>query len=71
MRMLQTHAPAIFLVIVFTLMRFRPFSTIHTNTICMRLNFDPRFQIAALTEGLNASKCMRHSNENALSVDEA
>ena len=42
MRMLQTHAPAIFSV-VFILMRFRPFSTVHIYTICMHalLNFDP------------------------------
>ena len=41
MRMLQTHAPVIFSVIVFILMRFLPFSTVQTNTICMRFHFDP------------------------------
>ena len=73
MHMLQTHAPAIFLVIVSILMRFRPFSTVHTKTICTPFRFDPafheRFQIDAFsiktlsdlvrTGGLNASKCMR------------
>ena len=34
MRMLKTHAPAIFSVI-------DAFSTVHTNKICMRLHFDP------------------------------
>lgn len=36
MRMLQTHAPAIFLVIVFL---YDVVSTVQTNTTCMR--FDP------------------------------
>ena len=54
-------------------MRFRPFSTVHTKTICTPFRFDPafheRFQIDAFsiktlsdlvrTESLNASKCMR------------
>ena len=54
-------------------MRFRPFSTVHTKTICTPFRFDPdfheRFQIDAFsiktlsdlvrTGGLNASKCMR------------
>ena len=73
MRMLQTHAPAIFSVIVSSLTRFRPFLTVHTKTICTPFRFDPdfheRFQIDAFsiktlsdlvrTESLNASKCMR------------
>ena len=73
MHMLQTHAPAIFLVIVSILMRFRPFSTVHTKTIWTPFSFDPdfheRYQIDAFsiktlsdlvrTESLNASKCMR------------
>ena len=41
MSRLQTHARAIFSVIVFILMRFRPFLTVHTNKICMRFCFDP------------------------------
>ena len=54
-------------------MRFRPFWTVHTKTICTPFRFDPafheRFQIDAFsiktlsdlvrTGGLNASKCMR------------
>ena len=44
-RMLQTHAPAIFLAIVFIVKRFRPpfrqSSTVHTKTRCMRFRFDP------------------------------
>ena len=40
MRMLQARAPVIYSIIVFTLMRFRPFLTVHTNTICMRFRFD-------------------------------
>ena len=64
MGMLQTHAPAIFSVIVFVLMR-----CVHTNTICMRFvlnHFQERFQIDAFsmktpsvlvqTERLNSSK---------------
>ena len=39
--MLQTHAPSIFSVIVFILMRFRPFSTVHIKTIYVRFRFDP------------------------------
>ena len=41
MRMLQTHALTIFAVIVFILMSFRRFSTVRTDTICMRFRFDP------------------------------
>ena len=50
--MLQAHAPVIFLVIIFILIHFRPFPTIHTKKICMCFRFDPlsrvfqeRFQI--------------------------
>ena len=38
--MLQARAPVIYSIIFFTLMRFRPFLTVHTNTICMRFSFD-------------------------------
>ena len=41
MRMLQTHAPAIFSVTVLILTRFRTFPTVHTNTLCVRFCFDP------------------------------
>ena len=70
--MLQTQSPVIFSVIVFILMRFRPFSTVHTYTICrafVLIHFQESFQIDAFsmktlsvlvwTEGLSASKCMR------------
>ena len=61
MRMLPTHAPAIFSVIVFVLMRFRPFLTVHTYTTCIR--FGPlsmkMLSVLVWTEGLNASKFMR------------
>ena len=74
MRMLQTHASAIFLVIAFILMGFRQFSTAHTNKVCMLFRFDilsKRFQIDACTmktlsvlllvwtKGLDASNYMR------------
>ena len=36
--MLHTYAPAIFLVIVFILIRF---STVDTNTMCLRFRSDP------------------------------
>ena len=38
--MLQARAPVMYSIIVFTLMRFRPFLTVHTNYICMRFRFD-------------------------------
>ena len=41
MHMLQTHAPVMFLVVIFILMHFRPFSTIHTYKICMHFHFEP------------------------------
>ena len=67
MRMLRTHAPAIFSVIVFFL------STVDTYMICLRFRFDPLTRAfsnryvfdenaqrkGAWTEGLNISKCMR------------
>ena len=74
LRMLQTHAPAIFSIIVFTLMLFRPSSTVNTNTICMRFRFDhlsrafsnrcdafsmKTLSVLVRTKGLNASKRMR------------
>ena len=71
MRMLQTHAPAIFLVIVFILMRIRPSTQIRSRYegVFILIHFQERFQIDAFTmktlivlvwtEGLNASKCMR------------
>ena len=40
MSMQQTHVPAKLSVIVFILMLFRPFSTVLTNTICMRFCLD-------------------------------
>ena len=68
MRMLQTHAPAIFSVIVFILMRFRPFrlpsTLIRYVCIFVVIHCEERFQIDAFsmktlsvlvwTEGLNA-----------------
>ena len=57
MGIIQTHAPAIFSIIVFILMRFRPFSTVHTNTICMRFRFDP------------LSKALQIENAQRMSVD--
>ena len=70
--MLQTQSPVIFSVIVFILMRFRPFSAVHTYTICrafVLILFQESFQIDAFsmktlsvlvwTEGLSASKCMQ------------
>ena len=61
MSRLQTHVRAIFSVIVFILMRFRPFLTVHTNKICMRFCFDPlsrafsmkMLSVLLSTEGLN------------------
>ena len=61
-------------VIIVILMRFLPSSTIHTNTICMPLRFDPLSFKSVLksmlfwwnaqrvrvdAEGLNTSKCTR------------
>lgn len=48
MRVLQTHAPEIFYsprgtyegVIFFISIRFQPFLTVHTNTMCMLFRFD-------------------------------
>ena len=61
MRMLPTHAPAIFSDIVFVFIRFRPFLTVHTYTTSMR--FDPlsmkMLSVSVWTEGLSASKFMR------------
>ena len=69
MRMLQTHAPAIFLVIVFILMRIRPSTQIRYECVFVLIHFQERFQIDTFTmktlivlvwtEGLNASKSMR------------
>ena len=69
-RMLQTHAPAIFSVIVSILMRFRPSTQKRYVRLFVNLcAFYERFQIDAFsiktlsdlvrTGGLNASKCMR------------
>ena len=43
MHMIQKHVLAIVPVIVFILMHFRPFSTVHTSTdtMCMSFHFDP------------------------------
>ena len=68
--MLQTHAPAIFSVIVSILMRFRPSTQKRYVRLFVNLcAFYERFQIDAFsiktlsdlvrTGGLNASKCMR------------
>ena len=69
MHLLQTHAPAIFMVNVFILMRFGPSKLIGHVCVFVLINFQERFQIDAFsikilsvlvsTEGLNASKCMR------------
>ena len=66
MRMLQTHASAIFSVVVFILMRFR---LIRYVCVFVLIHFQERLQIDAFsmqtlsvlvwTEGLNASKCQR------------
>ena len=66
MRMLQTHASAIFSVVVFILMRF---GLIRYVCVFVLIHFQERFQIDAFsmqtlsvlvwTEGLNAWKCQR------------
>ena len=69
MRTPQALAPAIISVIVFILMRFRPFSLIQYVCVFVLIHFRERFQIDSFsmkTEGLNASKCVRFQNENAL-----
>ena len=59
MSRLQTHMRAIFSVIVFILIRFRPFLTVHTNKICMRFCFDP------LSRAKLRAHCERIVDENA------
>ena len=70
--MLLRYAPAIFSVIVFVLMRFQPFLTVHTYTTCMC--FDPlsmkMLSVLVWTEGLSASKFMRYKRKG-ISVDAA
>lgn len=63
--LLPTHAPAIFLVVVFIMMRFRP--SILIRFVCVFVLIQERFQIDALsvwTEGLNASKCIRFQTKS-------
>ena len=60
--MLQTHALAMFSVTVFVLMRFRPFLTVRTNTICMRFRFDP------LSRAFS-DRCLFDENTPRISVD--
>ena len=45
MRILQTHAPAIFLVIIFILLRFRPSRLIRYVCVFVLIHFQKRFQI--------------------------
>ena len=69
MRMLQKNAPALLLVIVFILMRFRPSTLIQHVCVFVLIHLQQRFQIGAFSmkthgvlvweEGLNATKCMR------------
>ena len=66
MRMLQTHASALFSVVVFILMRFR---LIRYVCVFVLIHFQERFHIDVFsmqtlsvlvwTEGLKASKCQR------------
>ena len=60
--MLQTYAPVIFSVTVFILMRFRSFSTVYTDTICMRFRFDH------LSRAFS-SRCVFDVNAPRISVD--
>ena len=62
MRMLQTHALTIFSVIVFILMSFRRFSTVRTDTICMRFRFDP-------LSGVFSNRCVFDEKAQRISVD--
>ena len=74
MRMLQTHAPAIFSIIVFILMRLRPFPFLSTliryvidayerdNLICMHFRFDP------LSRAFS-NRCVFNENAQRVSVD--
>ena len=43
-------------------MRFRPFSTIHTNTICMRFHFHPLPRVFS-------NRCVFDENPHRMSVD--
>ena len=73
-RMLQTDAPAIFWVIVFILMRLRPFPFLSTtiryvidayerdNLICMHFRFDP------LSRAFS-NRCVFDENAQRVSVD--
>ena len=62
MRILQTHAPAIFSVIVFILMLFRPFSTVFTDTICVRFCLD-------LLSRAFSNRCVFDENAQRVCVD--
>ena len=60
--MLQTHAPVIFSVIVFILIPFRPFSTIHTKKICMCFRFDSLSRVFS-------NRCFFDENAQRILVD--
>ena len=69
MHMLQIHAPVLFSVIVFILMRFRPSTLIRYGCVFVLIHFQGRVQnrcvfdetlsVLVWTEGVKASKCMR------------
>ena len=49
-------------VIVFISMRFRPFSTVHANTLCMHFRFDPLLRAFS-------NWCVFYENSRRVSVD--
>ena len=61
--MLQTYPSVIFSVTVFILMRFRLFSAVYTDTMCMRFRFDH------LSRAFS-SRCVFDVNAPRISVDE-
>ena len=64
MRMLQTHAPAIFLIfVIIVFILFFAFSTVHANTVSMRFRFDP------LSRAFS-NRCVFDENALRISVDE-
>ena len=67
----QTHAPAIFLIIVFILRRFRQSTLIRYVCVFVLIHFQEPFKSKTLSvwvwkEGLNTSKCVR----KRISLDE-
>ena len=66
--LLQTHLPVILVVIVFILMRFRLFLTIHTNMICTCVSVCMHFCFDPLSRAFS-NWCIFNENTQHISVD--